>query len=396
MARRIAVSSLPWVCLVSLLCACPGGSTPGQGAGEGAGPEPTPSEPTPSEPTPPEPTPPAVEPSNLADDETVSFLPTFAVQRDGAWQVPVDAWVYEPEDGALGRSALLEVVAEALELVPGSPESDAVAYALRPFVVDNERGKWVALWRGHHAARVGPTTANGRARGTLSIPAGDPSTEGEGTPPWVELRVVLRPDDARRFSAWSQLLPDEGISVISDIDDTIKITEVLDKKTMLLNTFARPYRAVPGMAEAYRRWADARVAFHYVSASPLPLLGALSRFASASGFPRGSLALRSFRWRDGTAFDLLEPSESYKREAIEAIVGSFERRAFVLVGDTGERDPEIYAAVARAHPGRIRSIVLRDPQVGGTPGLEARLEAVFEGLPPAQVIADGTQLPASP
>jgi hypothetical protein len=338
-----------------------------------------------------------VEPSSLDPDETVAFLPTFAVLRDGVWRVPVDAWVYEPEEDDIGRLAAVKAVAEALELAPGSAESDVIAQSLRPFVVDNERNQWVSLRRGAHALRLGPTGADGRAASTFLLPASDPAAAGEGTPPWVELEVVLAAGDGRRFSAWSQLLPDDGVSLVSDIDDTIKITNVLDRREMLANTFLRPYRAVPGMAEAYRRFAAQGVAFHYVSASPLPLLGALGELATREGFPRGSLALRPFRWVDGSAIELLEPSAAYKTEVIAAIVESFEQRAFVLVGDTGERDPEIYAAIARRFPGRVRSIWLRDPVEGGTPGVEARLAAVYEGLPRSlwHLIVDGTALPVA-
>lgn len=336
-----------------------------------------------------------VEPSTLEWDETVAFLPTYAVLQGGRWRVPVDAWVYEPEEDALGRRALVEGLAELLELTPGSPDEALVAANLRPFVVDNESGKWVALRRGAHAVRVGPSGGNGRASAVLELPEGDPAAVGEGTPPWVELEVVLPKGDTRRMSAWAQLLPDDGISVVSDIDDTIKITGVLDKKEMMANTFLRPWQAVPGMAAAYRGWAEQGVAFHYVSASPLPLLSALSELASREGFPRGSLALRPFRWVDGTALELLDPSESYKRSTIFALVESFEHRAFVLVGDTGERDPEIYADVARRFPERVRAIYLRDPVPGGTPALAARLDVVFEGLPRElwHVITDGAGLP---
>lgn len=336
-----------------------------------------------------------IEPSSIDPDETVAFLPTFAVQEDGTWRVPVDAWVYEPEEDDLGRLVTLRAIAEALELVPGSPESAVVAERLRPFVVDNERDQWVSLRRGAHGVRVGPTSPDGRAHALLELPVGDPAASGEGTPPWVELEVVLPRGDGRRFAAWAQLLPDDGVSLVSDIDDTIKITNVLDSREMLANTFLREYQPVPGMADAYRRFAAQGVAIHYVSASPLPLLGALEQLAARAGFPRGSLVLRPFRWVDGTALDLLEPSEGYKTEAIAAIVSAFERRAFVLVGDTGERDPEIYAAIARRFPERVRSIWLRDPVPGGTPGLEARLDGAFAGLPRTlwHVVTDGSGLP---
>ncbi|MEX1364289.1 MAG: App1 family protein [Nannocystaceae bacterium] len=339
-----------------------------------------------------------IEPSSLDRDEEVRFLPTFAVVRDGQWQVPIDAWVFEPEQDAVGRRVMLELLGEAAQHRWSAPDSEIIERNLLPFMADNERGERVALRRAGYAVVVGPTSKAGRARGILPLPLHGAAAKGEGNPPWVELEVVMPAGDEREFSAWSQLLSDEGISVVSDIDDTIKITEVHDKERLVENTFLHPFVAVPRMAEAYTRWAAAGVAFHYVSASPLPLEGALSRFAREAGFPRGTLALRPFRWIDGTALDLLEPSEDYKREVIESIVGSFERRAFVLVGDTGERDPEIYAAIARRFPGRVRAIFLRDPRPGGTPGMGERLDGVFAGLPRAlwRVIVDGSGLPASP
>lgn len=392
-------SSLSLVLLASLSSACPRTSDAPAGGGVA---DAAPTAATPPAAEAPAPAPPPlpvvdVEPSTLDPDEAVSFLPTFAVLREGTWRVPVDAWIYEPEEDDIGRFATVKALAEALELAPGSPESDMIARNLRPFVVDNERNQWVAVRRGAHAVRVGPSGPDGRAASVLELPAGDPASVGEGTPPWVELEVVLPRRDGRRLAAWAQLLPDEGVSVVSDIDDTIKITNVLDKREMLANTFLREYQAVPGMAEAYRRFAGQGVAFHYVSASPLPLLGRLSSLAAREGFPRGSLALRPFRWVDGTAIELLEPSETYKTDTITAIVESFEQRAFVLVGDTGERDPEIYAAIARRFPTRVRSIWLRDPTAGGTPGVQARLELAYEGLPRSlwHVIVDGTELPAT-
>ncbi len=339
-----------------------------------------------------------VEPSSLATDEVVASFPTFAVVVDGKWEVPIDAWVYEPEDGALVRGAAIELVTEAVGLQRGTPQSEVIAANLRPFFVDNERNEWVAFRRLGHAVRVGPTAPNGRADGVLTLPIDDPGARGEGNPPWIELEVVLPEGDGRKFSAWSQLLPDDGVSVISDIDDTIKITQVNDRKVMLENTFLRPYQPVSGMATAYQRWADKGVAFHYVSASPRPLLGALSKMLADGGFPRGTLALRPFRWIDRSALELLSSSQDYKLGVIARIIESFERRRFVLVGDTGEHDPEIYAAVARRFGDRVQSIYLRDPRAGGTPGLAQRLETAFEGLPPGlwHLILDGTTMPAAP
>jgi len=60
-------------------------------------------------------------------------------------------------------------------------------------------------------------------------------------------------------------VPEEGVSVVTDMDDTIKDTHVLDRKEMLKNTFVRPFVAVAGMPELYRSWKEAlgdRIQFH--------------------------------------------------------------------------------------------------------------------------------------
>ena len=59
-------------------------------------------------------------------------------------------------------------------------------------------------------------------------------------------------DDGSKSTGIIQLIePSEGISVISDIDDTIKISEVLDKVRLLANTFIYPFKPVPGKYKEY-------------------------------------------------------------------------------------------------------------------------------------------------
>ena len=104
--------------------------------------------------------------------------------------------------------------------------------------------------------------------------------------------------DDRRFEGQVQLLGRTGISIVSDIDDTIKISEVPVRKELLANTFLRDFKAVPGMSEAYRQWVAAGASLHYVSASPWQLYSALSEFMEQQKFPKGSFHLRLFRLKD--------------------------------------------------------------------------------------------------
>ena len=77
---------------------------------------------------------------------------------------------------------------------------------------------------------------------------------------------------------------------------------------------------------------------------------------------------------------LFENPEKYKPAVIEPLLKMFPQRTFVLVGDSGERDPEIYAALAREHPQQIRHIFIRD--VTGETAEAERYKAAFHDLEP--------------
>ncbi|KAG0170355.1 hypothetical protein DFQ28_000993 [Apophysomyces sp. BC1034] len=154
------------------------------------------------------------------------------------------------------------------------------------------------------------------------------------------------------------LIEPKGISVISDIDDTIKHTNIPNgTRVVLANTFFRPTREVPGMAEAYMKWYTQGASFHYVSNSPFQLTVMLDRFLRDHDFPLGSMHLRM----EGSLLArLMEVPGRAKRDAILQILHDFPTRQFVLIGDSGEIDLEIYAKIAAEHPTHILKIFIRD------------------------------------
>jgi len=96
-----------------------------------------------------------------------------------------------------------------------------------------------------------------------------------------------------------------------------------------------------------------------VSNTPYQLHGMLSDFLTKHDFPRGSFHLKMFNLNDHTRSALLQPPEISKREALFGILKDFPLRKFVLVGDSGEKDPELYAAAARTFPGQIAAVLIR-------------------------------------
>lgn len=171
------------------------------------------------------------------------------------------------------------------------------------------------------------------------------------------------------------LLRPEGISVISDIDDTLKQSGVADKRQLLVNTFLNPYSPVSGMVSLYQQWSRQGAAFHYVSSTPWQLFEQLEHFVSEWKLPKGSFHLKSIYWKDLSWLKLLASPEGTKPKVIEPILRSFPYRKFILVGDAVERDPEIYASFAKRYPDRVVKVFIRDESGSA----EARMKA--SGLP---------------
>jgi phosphatidate phosphatase APP1 len=204
--------------------------------------------------------------------------------------------------------------------------------------------------------------------------------EDDGSEVDVPFTAALASNDPRIFSGEIRALADDGLSVISDIDDTIKITEVRDRHATLRNTFLRKFQPVPGMAEFYQTLTRSnQAAFHYISASPWQLYEPLAAFVHSNGFPAGTFALKPFRWEDRSFFELFAKPEHYKPGVIEPLLRQFPKRKFILIGDSGESDPEIYAALARKFPRQIVRIYIRDV-TGESPAAE-RYRKTFREVP---------------
>ncbi len=154
-------------------------------------------------------------------------------------------------------------------------------------------------------------------------------------------------------------------AVISDIDDTVVSTHVTSTFTMLATVlFSNAHARMPfhGIAEFYRaltRGASGGEGnpIFYVSNGPWNFYGLLIEFFRLNRIPLGPLFLRDFGARM-----VLAPRQSQgarKLAHIDRILGVYPHLQFILIGDSGERDPEIYAEVVKRYPRRIRAIYIR-------------------------------------
>ena len=157
-----------------------------------------------------------------------------------------------------------------------------------------------------------------------------------------------------------------SLGVISDLDDTVVKTFVTDKKRMMQQVLLKNAAQLEPVAGAAKNYQEAQktgpLAFFYVSGSPQNLYGRLRGFLDEHGFPGGPIVLKNI------GDDSLFSQDDYKLQRIEKILAAFPQMRFVLIGDTGERDPEIYHQIRGRHPERIAGIVIR--KVAGSKRLE--------------------------
>jgi phosphatidate phosphatase APP1 len=152
----------------------------------------------------------------------------------------------------------------------------------------------------------------------------------------------------------------KGVSLISDIDDTIKHSAIASgAREIFRNTFIRDLRdlTIPGVKEWYTKMASLGVQLHYVSNSPWQLYPLIRSYFSLAGLPPGSFHLKQYT---GMLQGIFEPAAERKKGSLDKIMADFPERKFILVGDSGEADLEVYTDVVMENPGKILAVFIRD------------------------------------
>ena len=152
----------------------------------------------------------------------------------------------------------------------------------------------------------------------------------------------------------------QGISMISDIDDTIKHSAIgSGAREIFRNAFIRDLDdlTIEGVKEWYEQMASMGVKLHYVSNAPWQLYPVLMSFFAQAGLPQGSFHLKQYT---GMLQGIFEPVAERKKGTLDKIMNDFPKRRFILVGDSGEADLELYTDILLANPGRILGVFIRD------------------------------------
>jgi phosphatidate phosphatase APP1 len=221
------------------------------------------------------------------------------------------------------------------------------------------------------------------------------------TPGWHEFEMSLR--EGPPVSAQVLVVdPAARVGLVSDVDDTIVETGLSRGIELVRATLLTPVRErtpLPGAAALYRAIvapADGpqRPVF-YVSTSPWNLHEMLLEYIALRRFPLGPLLLTD--WGPSRSGLFRIGAQEHKVGLVRRMLDEHPQLGLVLVGDSGQRDPEIYAALAREHPDRILAVYIRRTR-HALPGRLAEIDAlaaeVTAGGVPMLAVDDSVQIAA--
>ncbi|CAF0878562.1 unnamed protein product [Rotaria sp. Silwood1] len=289
------------------------------------------------------------------------------------WILSNHGWYYkeDPLQAELLESTLEKVIGKDLDI-----------NRIKLFTADGQENENLCIFNFNQSICT-YTNDEGRIKNTFQISENEidrlVQSDGNGAKILYQLSVVNK---NIRATGEVYLCDDDGITFLSDIDDTIKITGVTSSKETLQNTFTDNYKSVPGMPDIYRYWQKKyNATFAYLTASPDQLYPFLREFFNREIYPLGSFHTRHFTWFDKNFISFFM-SNSYitsKTETISMFLNNTSKRIFILLGDIFQKDPEIYASIYMKYPNRIEKIFIRKYK-NDTIG-QQRLEQVFNNIP---------------
>jgi phosphatidate phosphatase APP1 len=155
------------------------------------------------------------------------------------------------------------------------------------------------------------------------------------------------------------------IGIISDIDDTVVVSDVTNKTELLLNTFWKNYKqreVIPTMVERFQKilldnppTKPSRLFF--LSGSPQHLFTSIEKFLEYNHFPKHVTILKQVH---GDNSDPLFDQMAYKTAKIEELIELYPNMKWVMFGDSGEKDREVYESIKKRYPSKVKGYYIRD------------------------------------
>lgn len=296
--------------------------------------------------------------------DNTAFASTTREGKNGrqstTWQAEFITAVFLQHPSSAVSDAVVRL-AEKIGLANDEQAKRTIEKRIRPFLMDIQPGKQVlALYGDDVHLRFKPGGRNGISADIKTLPSHAPAgmvipTTAEvprGTTGLLQCKTFFSP-------------PSSGWAVISDIDDTIKVTLTGEPIGILRSTFVDEPRPVAGMPELYRFLQKEILStspFFYLSASPYNLYPFLRDFRDAY-YPHGQLILRDSSWMTipGLLTSLTLGTQDYKVDRMKKIHGWIPNKHLICIGDSTQTDPEAYGEMYRTYGQHewVRLILIR-------------------------------------
>ncbi|KAF1811489.1 hypothetical protein P152DRAFT_474651 [Eremomyces bilateralis CBS 781.70] len=301
----------------------------------------------------------------------------IAWEKNGKWNAEYNAAFFLKDSGNPSSDIIAAIAAAA-----GVGQSDVIDQRIEPFLKTIQPARYTRTMIDNRIFKLGPSSRDGISTNVVSVP--DAHSNGD-VGRWHTAESGFKAEAKTMFAS------KKGWAIISDIDDTIKVTQTDDAVGVVRKTFAERFQAIKGMGPLYEdmRWRLNDPPFWYLSASPYNLYPVLREFRERN-FPFGELILREASWLTlaGILGNLTEGTQPYKVSRIDQIHAQFPERTFILIGDSTQGDPEAYGEVYRKYPGWVRMIFIR--KVTGIAHMDEddknrdrRFEDAFKNIPRA-------------
>ena len=157
-------------------------------------------------------------------------------------------------------------------------------------------------------------------------------------------------------NATAYLVPPKGLTIVSDIDDILRITKIYEPKEGLLNSFARPFTQWMNMPDFYANWSRSipDFHFHYLTTTPEQVTRNYMDFIYKT-YPGGSFDTRPLNFSDVSA------TLSIRKFLLNKIFQTFPERKFILIADTSNSDVmRDYPQMVTDFPNQVQCIFLRN------------------------------------
>ncbi|TGO37210.1 hypothetical protein BHYA_0103g00330 [Botrytis hyacinthi] len=322
--------------------------------------------------------------SDLAATPTqVLNIPGYANWTDQGWNLRVHGNVFKQpniSESKLDDLANIFLVGTSIEDLPAAQQTQArnltaeifviqqahvnVSFSLEPAASqggDGESGGGGAVTAGGGAQNitlVGQTTVEGDYDQFIQIAnvSGPGGYLAPGNDTTDIQRINVYTDGTLTGNATSYLVPESGITIISDIDDILRVTKIYEPEEGLLNSFARPFTQWMNMPDIYANWSRTipNFHFHYLTTTPEQVTRNYMQFIYDT-YPGGSFDTRPLNFSDVSA------TLSIRKYLLTKIFETYPNRKFILMADTSNSDVmKDYPEMATDFPGQVQCIFLRN------------------------------------